>query len=58
MKGLVREIANRVLEQILESTDDLVDKMIEKLLEEGDDFIEQIVVRLIDKILDGLVDDD
>ena len=42
-KGLVKKIADKVIEQIIEESDDIIDTVIDKLLEESDEFMDRII---------------
>ena len=59
-KGLVKKIADKVIEQIIEEGDEIVDKVIDKLLEESDEFLDRVIDKLLEKVLEsfGLDDDD
>ena len=58
-RGLVKKIADKVIEQIIEEGDEIVDKVIDKLLEESDEFLDSVIDKLLEKVLEsfGLYDD-
>ncbi len=59
-KGLVKKIADKVIEQIIEESDDIIDTVIDKLLEESDEFMDRIIDKLLEKLMEsfGLDDDE
>ena len=59
-KGLVKKIADKVNEQIIEESDEIIDKVIDKLLEESDEFMDRVIDKLLEKVLEsfGLDDDE
>ncbi len=59
-RGLVKKIADKVIEQIIEEGDEIIDKVMEKLLEESDEFLDRVIDKLLEKVLEsfGLDDDD
>ena len=59
-KGLIKKISDRVIEQVIEESEEIIDKVMEKLLEESDEFMDRVIDKLLEKILEsfGLDDDD
>ena len=52
-RGLVKKIADKVIEQIIEEGDEIVDKVIDKLLEESDEFLDRVIDKLLEKVLES-----
>ena len=57
-RGLVKKIADKVIEQIIEEGDEIIDKVMEKLLEESDEFMDRVIDKLIEKVLESFGLDD
>ena len=59
-KGWVKKIDDKVIEQIIEESDEIIDKVIDKLLEESDEFMDRVIDKLLEKVLEsfGLDDDE
>jgi flagellar biosynthesis/type III secretory pathway protein FliH len=59
-KGLVKKIADKVIEQIIEESDEIIETVIDKLLEESDEFMDRVSDKLLEKLMEsfGLDDDE
>lgn len=57
-RNLIKKLSKRVISEVKEESEELVDMIKHKLLEESDEFIDLVIEKLIQKILDSLGLDD
>jgi predicted Zn-dependent protease with MMP-like domain len=59
-RNLIKKLSKKVIDEVKEEGEELVDMIKHKLLEESDEFIDLVIEKLIQKVLEslGLDDDD